>query len=157
MPSAIIARVQSLLNAVVKPDTRQQIYTNISSFANEQPILAAFLAIQFALSLTPLLLFVSFAAGIVVVSLVVAVLFSLFWIGIALLLLIPTLFVTVSLGIAVWIWAVSSFLVARWIWNILPVNVRGNTEVLLPNGRKAVFTKSTDGIGGVKGEVRDGY
>ena len=40
IPSNIITRVQSLLNAVVRPDTRQQIYTNISSFANEQPILA---------------------------------------------------------------------------------------------------------------------
>jgi hypothetical protein len=73
------------------------------------------------------------------------------------LLLIPTLFITISLGIAVWVWAVSSFLVARWIWNILPVSVRGNTEVVLPNGKKAVFTKSGDGISGVKGEVKDGY
>jgi hypothetical protein len=40
IPSNVITRVQSLLNTVVQPDTRQQIYTNISSFANEQPILA---------------------------------------------------------------------------------------------------------------------
>lgn len=40
IPSGVVARVQSVLNAVVKPDTRQQLYTNISAFANEQPILA---------------------------------------------------------------------------------------------------------------------
>jgi hypothetical protein len=40
IPSNVITRVQSLLNTVVKPDTRQQLYTNIGSFANEQPILA---------------------------------------------------------------------------------------------------------------------
>lgn len=52
----------------------------------------------------------------------------------------------------------SSFLVARWIWNILPVTVRGNAEVLLPNGKKAVVTKRSDGVVGVKEEViRDGY
>ena len=40
IPSNLIARAQSLLNTVVKPDTRQQFYTNISAFANDQPILA---------------------------------------------------------------------------------------------------------------------
>jgi hypothetical protein len=33
--------------------------------------------------------------------------------------------------------------------------VKGNTEVLLPNGKKAVVTKNADGISGVKGEVKD--
>ncbi len=63
----------------------------------------------------------------------------------------PTLFVTVSLGIAVWIWAISSFLIARWIYNILPINAKGKAEVGLPNVKKAVFDKSGD----VTGEVRD--
>jgi len=34
--------------------------------------------------------------------------------------------------------AVSSFLIARWIYNIVPINVRGKAEVGLPNGKKAV-------------------
>jgi len=50
---------------------------------------------------------------------------------------------------------VSSFLIARWIYNILPINVKGKAEVGLPNGKKAVFDKSGEGYGDVGGEVRD--
>jgi hypothetical protein len=39
----------------------------------------------------------------------------------------------------------------------MPISVRGNTEVVLPNGKKAVLTKGGDGISSVKGEVKDGY
>jgi hypothetical protein len=81
-------------------------------------------------------------------------LFSLFWIGVALLVLVPTLFITVSLGLVVWIWAVTSFLVARWIYNIVPINVRGKAEAKIPNG-KVVVSKSGEGYGDVKGEVED--
>jgi hypothetical protein len=66
------------------------------------------------------------------------------------------LFITVSLGIAVWIWAVSSFLIARWVYNVIPINARGKTEVAFPNGTKAVATKTGDGYGDIKAEVRDG-
>lgn len=68
--------------------------------------------------------------------------------------LVPTLFITVSLAIVVWVWAVSSFLIARWVYNIVPVNVRGRTEVGLPNGKTAVVEKTGEGYGDVKGEVR---
>lgn len=76
----------------------------------------------------------------------------------ALLVLVPTLFVTVSLGIAVWIWAVTSFLVARWVYNVVPVNVRGKAEMGLPNGKKVVVNKSDGWMdnGEIKGEVVDG-
>ena len=84
-----------------------------------------------------------------------AIVFSLFWIGIALLVLLPTLFITVSLGIVVWIWAVSSFLIARWVYNFVPINVKGRTEISLPNGKKAVVTKSGEGYGDFKGEVKE--
>lgn len=75
-----------------------------------------------------------------------------------LLVLIPTLFITVSLGIVVWIWAVTSFLVARWVYNVMPVNVKGKTEIGLPNGKKVVVDKEDGwrGEGKVKGEVVDG-
>lgn len=81
--------------------------------------------------------------------------FSLFWIGVALLVLVPTLFITVSLGIVVWIWAVTSFLVARWLYNIVPINVKGHAEAQMPNGKKIVVHKTGEGYGDVKGEVKD--
>jgi len=155
--SGLFARGQQLVDRVVTPQTRSQFYSNVGTFATEQPLLATFLGIQLLLSATPLLLFFSFSIGTLLLSLITAAVFSLFWIGVALLVLVPTLFITVSLGIAVWIWAVSSFLIARWVYNIVPINVRGKTEVGLPNGKKAVVTKTGDGYGDVKGEVRDGY
>ena len=39
---------------------------------------------------------------------------------------------------------------------MVPVSVRGSSEVKLYNGQKAVVTKEGDGFKGVKGEVRDG-
>lgn len=40
------------------------------------------------------------------------------------------------------------------MYNIVPVNVRGRTEVGLPNGKTAVVEKTGEGYGDVKGEVR---
>lgn len=47
------------------------------------------------------------------------------------------------------IWAVSSFVVARWVYRVVPVNVRGKAEVGLPNGKKGVVEKS-------EGKIVDG-
>jgi len=116
--------------------------------------LQTFVLTQLVISFTPLALFLSFVLGVLILSFVTALLFSLFWIGVALLVLVPTLFITVSLGIVVWIWAVSSFLISRWIYNAVPISVRGRTEVGLPNGKTAVVDKSGEGFEDIKGEVR---
>jgi len=100
------------------------------------------------------LIFLSFAIATLLLSFVTAIVFSLFWIGVALLFLVPTLFITGSLGIAVFIWAVSSFLVARWIYNIVPVNVKGKGELALPNGKKAVVTKTGEGYGDFNADIK---
>jgi len=150
--SGAFARAQSLVDKVVSPSTRKTYYDKTSAFAHEQPLLfvcphgslssplpispdhsyankpQTFLLIQVIISSTPIALFLSFALGTLALSFITALLFSLFWIGVALLLLIPTLFITVSLGIVVWIWAVSSFLVARWVYNIVPVRAVKTTE-----------------------------
>jgi hypothetical protein len=62
--------------------------------------------------------------------------------------------VTVSLGIAVWIWAVSSFLVTRWAYNMIPLSVRGGMEVNMPNGKTVVVNKTGDGYGDVEAKVK---
>jgi hypothetical protein len=114
----------------------------------------SFLFIQLLLSFTPIALFASFALATILFSFITALLFSLFWIGAALLVLVPTLFVTVSLGIAVWIWAVSSFLVTRWAYNMIPLSVRGGMEVDMPNGKTVVVNKTGDGYGDVEAKVK---
>lgn len=70
-------------------------------------------------SLIPLLLFLSFAGSTVLVAAGAALLFALFWIGIALAVLVPTLFVACAAAVCVWAWAVASFVAARWALRVL--------------------------------------
>jgi hypothetical protein len=51
--------------------------------------------------------------------LVAALSFSLFWVGIALLVLMPTLCVTLSLGVVVWVWAAGIWVVGRFVWGVI--------------------------------------
>ncbi|CZT49764.1 uncharacterized protein RSE6_10653 [Rhynchosporium secalis] len=154
--SGVFSRMQSLVdNYIVTPSAREQYYKNTSTFAHDQPLIFTFLFTQLLLSSTPIALFLAFSLGLLLLSLVSALLFSLFWIGVALLVLVPTVFITVSLAIAVWVWALSSFLIARWVYNVVPVSVSGRTEVALPNGKTAVVEKTGDGFGDFKGAVKD--
>jgi len=152
--SQLFTRLQRLADRVVSPDTRNQVYTNISTFSREQPLLASFLLIQLILSFTPVALFASFAIGTILVSFITALLFSLFWIGAALLVLVPVLFITTSLGIAIWFWAVGTYIVSRWAYSLVPVSVRGGVEVDMPNGQKMVVKKSGEGYGDVEAKVK---
>lgn len=86
------------------------------------------------------MLFVSFAVSTTLFALVTAVVFSLFWVGVALLFLAPTLFVTGSVAVLVWMWAVSAIVVARWVYNLLPAS--SSEEVR--NGSSPPPKKATD-------------
>jgi len=152
--ATLYSRIQGLTNNVVSPETRQKYYSTVNSFASEQPLVASFIFIQLLLSFAPIALFASFALGTVALSFITALLFSIFWIGVALLLLVPVLFITVSLAIGVWIWTVSSFIVARWVYNLIPVNVKGGMEVSMPNGKTVVVNKSGEGFGDVEAKVK---
>lgn len=80
--------------------------------------LQSFLAVQIILSALPLLLFVSFSLVTLVVVLVAAIAFSVFWIGAALLILVPTLLAAFFGGLFVWIWAVGTYLFCRFAYRV---------------------------------------
>lgn len=105
------------------------------------------------MALTPILLFTTFVVSTIIFSFASALFFSLFWIGAALLVLVPSLFTTVALGIAIWAWAIGSFVVAKWLYSIIPVSVRGKAAVDMPNGKTLKVKKTGDGYGDVKAEV----
>lgn len=46
---------------------------------------------------------------------------------------------------------------ARWLYNVLPVNVKGTAEAKFPNGKKIVLDKSGEGYGDVKAEVKSEF
>ena len=51
----------------------------------------------------------------------------------------------------------TSFLIAKWVYNVVLMNLRGKAEVGLPNGRKVVVSKSDEwkDSGEVKTEIVD--
>merc|ERR1712000_104822 len=118
------------LDRVVPPSSRQRAYDNILAFAQAQ-----------------LLLFLTFTLLTVCFALGCAVVFSLFWIGVAFMLLVPTILVTGSIAVLVWGWAVGSFVVARWLYEHSPVKVRGDARMDAA-GRGVEVKKDEDGIDG---------
>jgi hypothetical protein len=75
----------------------------------------SFIALLIALSLPPILLFTIFVLSTLLLTLGAAILFTLFWTGVALFLLVPSLFVAGGCAIFLWTWAVGSFIAARWL------------------------------------------
>ncbi|KAG4030397.1 hypothetical protein MFRU_012g01330 [Monilinia fructicola] len=148
-----ISRVQRVIDRVVSPERRSQFYGNVSEFFQEQPLIATFLLTTLAISLPPLLLFTTFTLSVLAFSFISAILFSLFWIGIATILLVPTLFITCGLGIFIWVWAVSSWIVARWLYGFVPAS-KGTGEFRFQNGKKLVVKKEEGEL--PQGGVRNG-
>ncbi|KAF6836199.1 hypothetical protein CMUS01_05501 [Colletotrichum musicola] len=144
--AGVYAYGQRQMNRVVSFDTRQQAYGSIANLAQERPLLFAFLLSQLVFSSLPVILFSAFALSTAAFAVGAAVVFALFWIGIALLVLVPTLFFTCSVGILVWVWAAGSFLLAKWLYEMSPVSARGVVEVDAPNGSKYAVVKNEDGV-----------
>jgi len=153
--SGIVELAQSLLNRVVSEEKQQQWYKTSSDFANEQPLLFALILIQILLCFTPLLIFAIFIASTVLFSLSIAVIFSLFWLGVALLVLVPTILIAFSFGLGLWIWGASSFIFARWVYSLIPVNVKGGVQVEMPSGKVGVVKKTGEGYGDVEAKYVD--
>lgn len=109
-----------------------------------------------ALCLAPLLFFAGFVATTIAVSLISAILFSLFWIGIALLFLVPTLFVTFTIALLLWAWAAASFFASRWVYQRLPFSVDGDGQLIMTNstGNKQVIFQGKKGDDGGSFDVK---
>ncbi|KAG5748581.1 hypothetical protein H9Q69_010675 [Fusarium xylarioides] len=132
--SGFIAYARSSVDRVVPPNSRQKAYDNTASFASSRPILFSFIVSQLLLSFLPLLIFLTFSLSTIVFALGAAIVFALFWIGVALLVLVPALLVTCSIAVLVWGWAIGSFIIARWLYNHSPVGVQNNEVVKKENG-----------------------
>ncbi|KAL7784625.1 hypothetical protein V8C37DRAFT_344850 [Trichoderma ceciliae] len=124
------------LDYIIPPSYRQRAYDATSTFASDQPILFSFAAFQVLFSLLPLLLFISFALSAFLLALFAALIFALFWIGVAGLFLIPTLFITSSLAVLCWASSVGSFVAVRWLFHHAPSGVfPGSSDTSSPRTR----------------------
>ncbi|KAI2470795.1 hypothetical protein F4781DRAFT_158137 [Annulohypoxylon bovei var. microspora] len=141
----LLAYGQHHINRVISPPTRQKAYDRVHDFATEKPVLFSFVAFQFTLSLAPLLLFASFAMTTVAVSLISAVVFSLFWIGVAALFLVPTLLISFSIALLLWAWAAATFFAGRWAYERLPYILDSDGKVVANSGGKKIIFEKKDG------------
>ncbi|KAG9239775.1 hypothetical protein BJ875DRAFT_2878 [Amylocarpus encephaloides] len=113
--SALLVYIKGAMDRVVKPETRRDVYNTLHDFANDRPVLASLLLALTLLSLTPLLLFTTFAISVLLFAFTFSVFFSVFWIGLASFLLVPTLLVCVGLGVCVWMWGLGTWILGMWV------------------------------------------
>ncbi len=146
---------KSMLDAIWSPESRRSFRRGLDGLVREQPLLVvrsspplhsswllatctkvlqSFAGTQLVANSLPVATFLAFSGGVIAFSVTMAVLFSMFWISCALLVLLPVLFVTSSIGVMFWLWAVGSFVTARWLYRMVPVSVTGRGEVRLPTG-----------------------
>lgn len=122
----LLSKLQSQLNRVIPPERQETLKSQSSSFASRRPFLASILISQLAFSGVPLLLFALLSIGVLLFSLVTALvlgilsslLFTAFCVGIALLVLLPVLMVTTFLGIVVCGWGWVGWLVLKWFGKV---------------------------------------
>ncbi|KID97777.1 hypothetical protein MAJ_06263, partial [Metarhizium majus ARSEF 297] len=139
--------LQRCLDWAAPPSSRQRAYETTSAFASARPVLFSFLVAQALLCFFPLLLFATFSLCTVVFGLGAAIIFALFWIGIALLVLVPALLVASSVAVLVWAWSAGSFLVARWLYQRASLRTSGEVRVDT-GGKQVAVVKDEDGFSG---------
>ncbi|TWU78331.1 hypothetical protein ED733_008527 [Metarhizium rileyi] len=145
--------LQRSVDWAVPPSSRRRAHDAIWAFASARPLVFTFLVAQALLSFFPLLLFATFALCTVIFGLGAAIVFALFWIGVALLLLVPALLVTSSVAVLVWIWTVGGFMVARWLYQHASVGGSGKAQV--DTDRKQLSAvKDEDGPSGSVEDVK---
>ncbi|TLD25548.1 hypothetical protein PspLS_05958 [Pyricularia sp. CBS 133598] len=148
--SGFIAFLQRQLDRVVSPETRDQAYERMQEFAKERPFLFTFLVAQVLTCAVPVALFAAFTSSVLVLSLGAAVLFTFFWLGVAVMVLVPTLFVTVTIGAVLFCWVVA----IRFAYTTLPAVLKN----LFAGSREAAeekYNNYSDAIDRAKKAIKD--
>ncbi|KAF1986012.1 hypothetical protein K402DRAFT_315979, partial [Aulographum hederae CBS 113979] len=154
--SAFQAKGMAVLNGLFPPEKRAVWLAKIKAFAFGNPKLAAFLLSNIALTGLPLTMFVIFTITVFVFALVAALLvgvlaallFTVFMVGTALLVVLPTVFMTTMGATFLFLWGLGGYYIIKW----------ANSEVLPAPKGEAIgdYMSSLTGgkLDGVMGEVR---
>ncbi|KAL8854147.1 MAG: hypothetical protein Q9221_001069 [Calogaya cf. arnoldii] len=110
------------LDRIMPPERRNELMAKISKFATEKPAMASFILSHLALSGVPMGLFIIMTITVVVFSILVAlilavlaaVLFSVACVGFALIILLPTLFITTAAASFIWLWGIGAYYILKW-------------------------------------------
>jgi len=115
---------QGSLDKVFPHEQRKAWKAWLAGFATERPYLTSFLLSQIIISGLPLVLFAITTVAVFVFALIAgvlvgvlgALLFVGFTVGVALLILLPTLFFTTTAAVFVWLWGVSISFIIKWFY-----------------------------------------
>ncbi|KAF2115077.1 hypothetical protein BDV96DRAFT_92746 [Lophiotrema nucula] len=116
------SKFMSILDKILPPEKRAEIVAKLQQFAINNPKLAAFLTTQIVLTGFPLLLFITFTVTVFLFSLIVAliigllaaVLFTIFMIGVALIVVLPTIFMTIFTASFLFLWGLGGYYLLKW-------------------------------------------
>ncbi|KAF2715214.1 hypothetical protein K504DRAFT_335529, partial [Pleomassaria siparia CBS 279.74] len=151
---SLVSTFQNVFNRILPPEERAKMFDNLQDFAINNPKLAAFLLTQIALTGFPLLLFITFSVTVFLFALIVALLigvlaavvFTVFMVGLALLVILPIIFITTFSATFIFLWGLSGYHILKWF---------NNGEAPTPNG-KAIGDKLNSLTGGRMSWLMDG-
>lgn len=153
--SNLVNTGSGILDKWFPPEKREQLKSMLTKFATERPKLAAFILSQVALSGGPLLLFVvmsltvlifALLAGIIV-GVVGALLFTVFCVGVALIVLLPTLFFTTAAACFIFLWGIGAYYIVKWF------NQKDVPGVHTALGEGSKKQMGLDGVPALNGEL----
>lgn len=122
LAGAVQGKAQNVLDGVFPPEKRAEVFAKLQAFAVNNPKLSAFLLTNFALTGLPLVMFAVFTLTVFVFSLVaallvallVALLFTAFMVGVALLVMLPTVFLTTMGASFLFLWGLGGYYIMKW-------------------------------------------
>ncbi|KAF2738563.1 hypothetical protein EJ04DRAFT_412966, partial [Polyplosphaeria fusca] len=146
--------LMNALNRVFPPEQRAETLNKLQQFAINNPKLAVFLTTQIALTGLPILLFLTFSVTVflfsliaaLLIGLIAAVLFTAFMVGVALLVLLPTVFLTTFGATFIFLWGLGGYYILKWF---------NDGEAPAPEGF-AIGDKLNNLTGGRMGWLMDG-
>jgi len=159
------------LDAILPPEKRAELLEKLQSFAVNNPKLAFFLVTHLVLTGIPLGLFILFSVVVFVVALLVslivallgAILFTVFMLGVALVVVLPTLFFTTMAATFLTLWGLGGYYLIQWfnggeipgapgqtIGDALSSLTGGKLDGMMQSARENVNAQNT-GIGAVSG------
>lgn len=118
----LLGKGQAFIDSLFPPEKRAELMAKLQSFALNNPKLAAFLLCQIALTGFPLAMFIVFTITVFVFSLVAALLigilvalgFTVLMVGTALLVVLPTVFLTTMAATFVFLWGLGGYYILKW-------------------------------------------
>ncbi|KAF2811581.1 uncharacterized protein BDZ99DRAFT_569585 [Mytilinidion resinicola] len=120
--SSLGGKIQGVIDRLFPPEKRAEWISRLQAFAVSNPKLAGFLLTNIALTGLPLLTFLVFTLTVFVFSLAVALLvgllaallFTAFMVGLALLLVLPTVFLTTMGATFLFLWGLGGYYILMW-------------------------------------------